>query len=250
MQVARVVPRVVCAFLALSSLWFLAGCSSADIEGVWSADGFTAQSLRDDGLLVGGVVDATSETDVVLGKWLAGIFRERLSEGKDRVSARDPEILAQEIGSERYAALLDEYRSEGELSDGSLAELAESGIQDRYVFLARVVGNQTGQSQKSEYDKEAEAVKITKLTTRTVEVVAHVFDLESGGIAWRAQARDTGSTGVSFHEEKDDPGLLEQVFDAVLGSESKQDPPHPDPPQLDLTLRPVLEDLAKELKKI
>jgi hypothetical protein len=253
MQRFRVGAIVSCVILALvGSLWFLAGCAGADIEGVWCADAFSAESLRQDGLLVAGVVDATSETeetDVAMGKWLAGIFRDRLNEGKAHVSARDSEVLAQQVGPERYAAFMDEYRSEGQLCAASLAALAQSGVKDRYIFLARVVGNEVSNSQKSEYDKEAKAVKITKMTHRTVEVIAHVFDLESGTLAWRAQARAGGLTSVSFHEENEDSGLLEKVFDAVLGSETRTEPDYPEPLQLDITLRPVLEDLAKELKE-
>ena len=51
MQLIRVAVRLACAALVLSSMSFLSGCACVDIEGTWIGEGFTAQSLRQDGLV-------------------------------------------------------------------------------------------------------------------------------------------------------------------------------------------------------
>lgn len=249
MQLIRVAARLACAALVLSSLSFLAGCACVDIESTWIGEGFAAQSLRQDGLVIGGVVDATSEADIATGKMRAAVFRERLREGDDGVPARDSEVLTQHLGSERYAALMDEYRSNGEVSTGSLAEIASCGIKERYILLARIVSNKVGKSESSEYDANAEEWKKEKSTERTVEVIAHVLDLDEGKTAWRALGRYSAKRSTSYQEEKDDRGLFEKIVGGIFGLDHGSEPDHPVAPPAKEALRPVFEALAKELKE-
>ena len=249
MQLIRVAVRLACAALVLSSLSFLSGCVCVDIEGTWIGEGFTAQSLRQDGLVIGGVVDATCDVDIATGKLRATVFQKRLREGEDGVTSRDPEVLAQHLGSERYTALMDEYRSNGELGTGSAAEIASCGVRDRYILLARIVSNQVGESEGSEYDENAEEWQKMKSTERTVEIVTHVLGLEEGKTAWRALGRYSVKHSTSYHEEKDDRGLFEKIVGGILGLDHASEPDHPEAPPAEKALKPVFEALAKELKE-
>lgn len=153
-----------CVLLAGCSLLFFGGCAS--VEGVWIAEGFSCRCLRDDGLVVGGVASAVSEPDQAEEVLRAALLRDKLEEGGGGLLARDVEELVLHLGTERHAGLMEEYRSDGTISPESLAEIAECGVGDRYLLLARITRNEVKESKKSEYDPDAEERTYTKSTMR------------------------------------------------------------------------------------
>jgi len=226
--------------LFLISLLALTGC--ATVEGVWCAEGFSSRDMREDGLVVGGVVDADGEVDPQTEKVWGTFLREALEEDDDPVRAGDPEELSQALGIERFIGLMDEYRVAGELSPESLHGVAASGVAERYLLLVRLVGSDVEESKGSESD--GDEVKYTKESTRTVEVVARVFDLEEGVAVWRAAGNHEMKEEITY----DESGVVERVIYEIIGADASV-PDYPDAPSVRDVLEPILQRLASELKE-
>ena len=238
----------VCVLLALCSLLFLVGC--ATVGDVWIAEGFSAECLRQDGLVVGGVVDAASMPDGYWEQSRARLFQDSLREGDDGLPARDAEALILDLGSERYAELAEEYGSDGELCTESLVEIADCAVGARYILFARIIRNEVQKSEESKYNWDTEERTYTKSTVREVEIIAQVFDLEAGTVVWRALGSHRLGGGTVYQEQEDDRGLGERVIHAVLGGGPAKEPEHPDAPSTEQVLWPILRSLAAELRKV
>jgi hypothetical protein len=227
--------------LFLISLLVLTGC--ATVEGIWCAEGFSSQDMREDGLVVGSVVDAVDETDPQSERLWGTFLREELEDGDDAIPARDPEELYQALGSEQYDALMDEYRSTGALSPESLHGIADSGVDDRYMVLVRVLRSDVEESEDSE--SEGDDVTYTKKSNRTVEVVAQVFDLEAGAVVWRA----AGSNEMERETTYDKADWVERALSELIGMEPESEPDYPEAPTTRDVLTRLHERLASELKE-
>lgn len=215
-------------------------------EDVWTAEGFSCPSARQDGLVIGGVARSSDEWTPYERDLYPDLFREKLQEGKDGLRARGAETLLLRLGAERRTQLMDEYLRDGTVSAETLAETAECGVADRYLLLARVTRDSVGHYLEADSPSEGHHVKAT---TRSVTVDADVFDLRAGATVWHARASYERCETVSY--EKEERNVVDTVVRGVfgLGERKEKRPGYPDPPAMEELLRPLFVGLAKEVKR-
>lgn len=215
-------------------------------EDVWTAEGFSRLSARQDGLVIGGVAGSGDEWTPYEKDLYPDLFREKLQEGKDGLRARGAETLRLRLGAERRTQLMDEYLRDGTVSPETLAEIAECGVADRYLLLARVTRDSVGHYLKADSPSEGQHVKAT---TRSVVVDADVFDLRTGATVWHARASYERCETVSY-EVEEEKNLVDTVVRGVLGAGERKSkrPGYPDPPTMEELLRPLFGGLAEEIK--
>ncbi len=226
------------------------GCASLpEVVGLERDPGFTYEALSAAPLAVLGVTwKAPEPTSASVGLQLGGLLGESLARKRPDLRILPAAQVADSLGLENYAHLVQEYQARGRLGGGALSQLEAALGEVHYVVVARLEADElmTGRSFEAyteEYEGQGCEIEETgKFAARTLAVHFTVYDLDQRRRAWTGQITDLKERTSGYEWNSCDPFLL-NFFGMLLGEAD------PDPPRQAEVLRKVFEDFALHLPR-
>ena len=250
----RAAPRLVRILALLAALALVPGCKG-ELEK--HAPALARANFNVDRIAVAGVVsnqrslkdppESRERWSVVVGEHLG---REKFG-SYPIVSSAEVRAL---LGSERYGAMLDRFKADGQCEQETLAELhrALEG-KARFVLFTSIYFDDVMEGESEREDPVLKTKTKTKSSTRTSWVRLHVYDLANHQLAWNhrdlgiassSESRDI--TDVIKHDSEE--GLLSGLGKSIVNSTVKPDPKTPTAPELDITLGKAIDRAGKHLR--
>ena len=158
------------------------------------------------------------------------------------------------LGSERYGAMLDRFKADGQCEQQSLAELQRAlEGKARFVLFMSILSDGVMEGEAEVEDAVLKTKTKTKSSTRTSWVRLHVYDLTNQQLAWNhrdfgvASSRESRDiTDVIKHNSEE--GILSALGKSIVNSTLKPDPKMPTAPALDITLGKAIDRVGKHMR--
>ncbi len=243
-------------FASMALGLLLAGCATK-ITGLKQSPSFTYAAVHGGKLAIGGVAAAFDTLDEGRRTSYANVMRNALLEERKDYEIAPVGTLMNRLGRTQYQGLISEMQSTGMLSDRSVSNLKAKLAGIRYAAFSRIENDEvhTDRSESSSTDKNGNIVpgteKVTSSTTRTVSASMHVYDLQTGELAFTGTVTKSLSDSRSYAKERE-MGLV-TVIKAIKGSDGQnsQDTqyPYPNAPDTGKVLARVFAGFGENLPK-
>lgn len=236
--------------VALLGLLTLTACGG-QVSQLYRDPDFRPDTLRSEGLVVGGVVMADSTTDPDLALDYGADLQNTLAHSREGMKVEGPgtALLAGDV--ETYRATLEAYRRSARLGADDLENLRPVRGLGRYFLLGRIDIDEVEETHEESRDDQADRVRfdVELITRRHVGVTFDVFDLQEARIVWSASLdRRTQVRGERFSHEAYPEDMQDSAIEELREIRERiRQVGHPEPPRRSEVLRKLYEELDDAL---
>ena len=231
--------------IVLLGMSLLPACTTAHVIGLYRHSSFTYPAVVEGKMGVGGVTSFGPLSDTDRLQYTA-LLRTSFLVDRPRFQMIPASGGLVRLDTAAYNAMLDEYRSDGQLSEVRLDALSTNVKDCRYLVFARIETDRVSQSSSSEPVKnengESTGSVTTRLsTTRVASVFLSIYDLRMRILAWSGTIEERVSRSSNYSGEE--RNFWEGVVEALL----ELDPDYPAPARLGEVLKSVFDGFAENM---
>lgn len=205
-------------------------CGSRAPRGLWTDPSLDASTLKQ-GVVIGGVVDLTTERDVYEMQQDADLLETALRENRPTLEVSTWAEARSLVEPDSLDAILAAYRLTGRLSARQLTGLAPLAERGRYVALARIDLDQTlwDYSRRIREMSDRTVVDLDPESRRTIALLLDLYDLERNLLVYTIPIQRTGIEHGSVYtvEGVENIPTETEIRNAIEDLESSSDRPEP-----------------------
>ena len=224
----------------------LAGCGPK-IAGLKVDSSFTAKSLRQGKIAVGGVASALGDLDEGSSITFGNLLRTQIIEKRENLNVTPVGAVANRMGKAEYKNLVDEFGRTGAIGPEGLNRLKDTIQGVRYFVFARIEQDDVIKNRRRETQTDRKGKIISRSmraeVTRTVSATVAIYDVLSGKTVWSA---NISANKINQSEFDIATGLMGLV-QAVQGKTEDEKFPYPDAPTIHSVLEKVFSGVGENL---
>ena len=226
----------------------MVGCGPR-ITGLTVDPSFTAKSLSQGKIAVGGVASALGDLDEGSSITYGNSLRNQIIEKRENLKVTPVGAVASQMGKAEYKKLIDDFGRTGAIGPDGLNRLRDTIQSVRYFVFARLEQDDVIKNRRRETvrDKKGKIISKSMLArvTRTVSATVSIYDVLSGKTVWSA---NLSSNKINQSKYDISTGLLSLV-EAVQGKTEDEKFPYPDAPTIHTMLATVFSGVGDNLPK-
>jgi hypothetical protein len=226
----------------------VAACASRAPRGLWTDPSLDSGSLAE-GVVIGGVVDLTSERDVYDIQQDSGLLEQELRQARPDLPVAAWAEARALLELDTLDAVLEFYRRTGRLGAQQMQTLQPVAAKGRYLALARIDLDQTlyEYTRRVREMQDRTVVDIDPESRRKIALIVDLYDLQTKRLVYTIPVERTGIEHGAIYtvEGLESVPTETEVQNAMSDLQNSSD--RPPPADRELLLKPIFREAVKHL---